>query len=123
MHNIETIRHSPTVHLYKHETFMPKAVFFYLQTLVEETSSSEVYKDTYSLLNEVSREVTSKTSVGVSLKFSATDSSTQSNQTKLSSLNTGLNTATETAEMIKTITDQSNTKVRCLSLKSCSLHI
>lgn len=93
--------------------------FFYLQTLVEETSSSEVYKDTHSILSEVSQEITSKTSFGLSFKLTPTDTSTQADEkekSKLAEFNAGFNTETERTEMFKTITEHSNTKVKKMLL-------
>lgn len=85
--------------------------FFYLQTLVEETTSKEVYKDTHSLLSEITQDITSQTSIGLSFKFTPTDSSAQNNLTQPVSVTAGFDSGTEKREMIKTMTDHSTTKV------------
>ncbi|TSO37116.1 Complement component C9 [Bagarius yarrelli] len=80
------------------------------ETLVDETTSKEVYKDTHSVVNEITQDITTKSSVGLSFKFTPTDSNTQHNGTKLVSLSGGLNSETEKREMIKVITDHSTTQ-------------
>ncbi|XP_053342020.1 complement component C9 [Clarias gariepinus] len=80
------------------------------ETLVEETSSKEVYKDTHSVLHEITQDITTKTSIGLSFKFTPTDSSSTKNGTSLLSAGAGVNTETEKREMIKTITENSNTQ-------------
>ncbi|MCI4394476.1 hypothetical protein PGIGA_G00169010 [Pangasianodon gigas] len=79
------------------------------ETLVEEATSKEVYKDTHSLLSEITRDITSKTSIGLSFKFTPTESS-QKNATTLQSASGGFNIGTEKREIIKTITDHSTSK-------------
>ncbi|GAA6089546.1 complement component C9 [Tachysurus ichikawai] len=78
------------------------------ETLVEETTSKEVYKDTHSLLSELTHDITTKTSVGLSFKFTPTESSGK-NGTQLVSASAGVNTETEKKEIIKTITEHSTT--------------
>ncbi|XP_053473620.1 complement component C9 [Ictalurus furcatus] len=80
------------------------------ETLVEETTSKEVYKDTHSLLSEITQDITSKTSIGLSFKFTPTDSSAQNNLTQPVSVTAGFDRGTEKREMIKTITEHSTTK-------------
>ncbi|KAF4073127.1 hypothetical protein AMELA_G00255270 [Ameiurus melas] len=78
------------------------------ETLVEETTSKEVYKDTHSLLSELTKDVTSETNIELSLKFTSTESSAQ-NQT-IAGASGGFDTGIEKREMIKTITEHSTTK-------------
>ncbi|KAF7688737.1 complement component C9 [Silurus meridionalis] len=84
------------------------------ETLVEETSSKEVYKDTYSLVREITEDVTSKTTLGLSLKYtptesSSTESSAKSKGPSLTSASGELNAEFEKREMLKTITEHSTT--------------
>ncbi|XP_062844584.1 complement component C9 [Trichomycterus rosablanca] len=79
------------------------------ETLVEESTSREVYKDTHSLLNEMTSEITSKIEIGLSFKFTRTDSSSSRNLS-LTGLSAGVNVAIEDETKIKQITDYSETK-------------
>lgn len=45
------------------------------QTLAEETVSREIYKDTYSIVKEMLKEMTFKVDAGLSFKFTPTESS------------------------------------------------
>lgn len=75
------------------------------QTLAEETASKEIYEDTHSLLREMLTEMSLKVEVGLSFKFSKTEKSM---------INTSLsgNFGYEKKEMIRKVTEFSNTVVR-----------
>nr|AJA33610.1 complement component 9 [Larimichthys crocea] len=72
------------------------------ETLAEETASKEIYEDTHSLLREMLTEMSLKVEVGLSFKFSKTEKSM---------INTSLsgNFGYEKKEMIRTVTEFSNT--------------
>ncbi|XP_072548915.1 complement component C9 [Salminus brasiliensis] len=80
----------------------------HFETLVEESSSKEIYEDTYSLIKELTKDTTSKTSLGLSFKFTPTE--TQQNDTLSIGGSGGLNTDTEKGNMVKTITEETNVK-------------
>ncbi|KAL6463572.1 hypothetical protein MHYP_G00279630 [Metynnis hypsauchen] len=105
----------------------------HFETKVEESSSKEIYQDTHSLIRELSKETTYQSSFGLSFKFtpteslsetatkSETDTESQSEpatdsqsgaSTKKTSVggSIGIDTETEKANMVKTITEYSNTK-------------
>lgn len=86
--------------------------------MVEETASDEVYKDTHSVLSEISRDITTKTSIGLSFKFTHTE--TPENVTSLSA---GVNSGTTNEEIIKTITDYSETTVSEIHLTFLLNHV
>ncbi|KAG9281806.1 complement component C9 [Astyanax mexicanus] len=75
------------------------------ETLVEESSSKEMYEDTHSLIKELTEEVTSKTSLGLSFKFTPTENLNDS-----FSVSTGFNTATDNSNIVKTITEDKTIK-------------
>ncbi|KAF5909745.1 complement component C9, partial [Clarias magur] len=79
------------------------------ETLVEETSSKEVYKDTFSVLQEITQDITTKTSIGLSFKFTPTETASNINNTRLTA-GVGVKYGTDKRDMIKTITDNSNTQ-------------
>ncbi|XP_066516728.1 complement component C9 [Hoplias malabaricus] len=89
----------------------------HFETLVEESSSKEVYQDTHSLIRELTKETTSKFSLGLSFKFTPTESSTQSStqssspsKVSVSGASGGFNVDTEKTDMVKTISEYSQTK-------------
>ncbi|KAG7314629.1 hypothetical protein KOW79_021932 [Hemibagrus wyckioides] len=74
------------------------------ETLVEETTSNEVYKDTHSVLNELSKDITTKTSLGLSFKFTPTETN--------GSLSAGVKSEVTNGEIIKMITEHSESNER-----------
>uniref|UniRef100_A0A4W4GSW1 Complement component C9 n=1 Tax=Electrophorus electricus TaxID=8005 RepID=A0A4W4GSW1_ELEEL len=77
------------------------------ETLVEETTSKEVYEDTHSLISEITKDTTTKSGLELSFKFTPTESSTQETG---GTEQTDVNTESEKSEMVKAITDYSSTK-------------
>ncbi|XP_026875867.2 complement component C9 [Electrophorus electricus] len=80
------------------------------ETLVEETTSKEVYEDTHSLISEITKDTTTKSGLELSFKFTPTESSTQETGASFLGSNAGVNTESEKSEMVKAITDYSSTK-------------
>ncbi|KAK5879285.1 hypothetical protein CesoFtcFv8_024603 [Champsocephalus esox] len=76
------------------------------QTLVEETSSKEIYENTHSLLKEMLTEMSFKVDAGLSFKFSPSEKSMSGN----TSLKVGLEVEYEKKNMIKDVSEISTTK-------------
>ncbi|KAK3527267.1 hypothetical protein QTP86_018615 [Hemibagrus guttatus] len=72
------------------------------ETLVEETTSNEVYKDTHSVLSELTKDITTKTSIGLSFKFTPTELPAED------SISTGIKSDSTNGEIIKMITEHSD---------------
>lgn len=79
---------------------------FNYQTLVEETTSREIYEDTHSLLREMLREMNTQVNAGLSFKFSPVEPSL-AKQPNIS-LNLGLKFEKKT--MIREVTEHANVK-------------
>ncbi|KAL3042034.1 hypothetical protein OYC64_020064 [Pagothenia borchgrevinki] len=71
------------------------------QTLVEETSSREIYENTHSLLKEMLKEMSSKVDAGLSFKFSPSEAS----MSESTSSKVGLEFEYEKKKMIKDVSE------------------
>lgn len=103
-------------------------LFFPIQTKVEETVSKEMYENTFTVLNEITKETKNTQTFGLSFKFTPTESSEQtsdqspdqspdqssdqSSSKPSISLSGGFNVEHKHDSMLKKITEYTKTKVR-----------